>query len=192
MGCERVDFPGGFAIACSRGQRGGRCSGCGSSRVVALCDFPLRGAKAGGTCLRPLCRSCATRAAQGLEGHFGVEMPEGGFDLCRVHVADVALWLRDWGRLPLALPPEARALLVQLEAWVGVIQTAAILAEVRDQLHRDMRAAPKVMTATRARCRAALRALRRRPAEERPTVARSARAHLAVLGLLRSWGVRAG
>ncbi len=52
MGCERI--PGGFI--CSRGQRAKPCGVAHCTRPsVALCDFPLKGKKAGQTCDRALC-----------------------------------------------------------------------------------------------------------------------------------------
>jgi len=50
---------GGVIIACSRGQQRQRCA-CGRP-ADRLCDYPLRGAKAGQTCSRPICSRCATR-----------------------------------------------------------------------------------------------------------------------------------
>lgn len=50
-----------MAIACSRGARD-RCStpGCGKD-AVALCDWPLTGAKVGKTCDKKLCEGCRVR-----------------------------------------------------------------------------------------------------------------------------------
>lgn len=60
MTCTKIDLGGGdFAIACSRGRQRALCDICKSRPHEVLCDYPLRGAKAGKTCDRKLCRSCA-------------------------------------------------------------------------------------------------------------------------------------
>lgn len=69
MGCERTDFPGGYVISCSRGSRTKPC-GCGRPSTL-LCDFALRGAKAGSTCSAPVCAGCSTRF--------------GDLDMCPAH-----------------------------------------------------------------------------------------------------------
>lgn len=65
MGCERVDFPGGMAFACSRGVKRERCDtpGCGRPSV-ALCDWLLAGKKAGKTCDRRMCEGCRTSVGE--------------------------------------------------------------------------------------------------------------------------------
>src|SRR6266404_2980040 len=66
MKCERVNLGDGtVAIICSRGQRRTRCSTPGCNRQASkLCDFPLAGAKAGKTCDRGLCASCAVNMGE--------------------------------------------------------------------------------------------------------------------------------
>lgn len=60
MPCDHVKLPGGgYAIVCSRGRRPKRCSSCGRASSK-LCDYPLRGEKAGKTCDLPICDACAT------------------------------------------------------------------------------------------------------------------------------------
>lgn len=56
MPCKLINIPGGgMAIACSRGRRES-CSSPGCNHeVVALCDYPLTGARMGDACSRPLC-----------------------------------------------------------------------------------------------------------------------------------------
>jgi hypothetical protein len=51
---------GGFAIACSRGERHklGKCRVCWHRQATLLCDGPSATAR-GKTCDTPLCRSCA-------------------------------------------------------------------------------------------------------------------------------------
>lgn len=68
MKCEAVPLAGGVAIVCSRGRRAKPCSvpGCGRSSV-ALCDFPLTGAKAGKTCDRALCAQHRTSVGADLD-----------------------------------------------------------------------------------------------------------------------------
>lgn len=59
MPCRYVTLPGGgSAIVCGRGLRPKACSVCGRPSSK-LCDFPLKGEKAGKTCDRPLCDKCA-------------------------------------------------------------------------------------------------------------------------------------
>lgn len=59
MGC--TPLPGG-GFACSRGGSSQRCSSCGSwVKRAVLCDAPIASAKAGKTCDRVLCSSCAVR-----------------------------------------------------------------------------------------------------------------------------------
>lgn len=63
-------------FACGRGRGGDPCASpkCGTlTRVV--CDYPLRGPKAGQTCDRPICPSHTTKI--------------DGLDLCGPHAA---LW----------------------------------------------------------------------------------------------------
>jgi hypothetical protein len=61
-----------FGIACTRGERPRRCSACKSRPATLLCDYPLRGSKAGKTCDKPLCERCAA--------HVGTDR-----DLCPAH-----------------------------------------------------------------------------------------------------------
>lgn len=59
MTCETFNAGGVTVIACSRGDRGKRCSapGC-ANKAPFLCDFALANGK---TCDRPICRAHATR-----------------------------------------------------------------------------------------------------------------------------------
>ncbi len=60
MPCEHRDLGNGaHAIICSRASRPKPCSVCGRPGGK-LCDFPLKGEKAGKTCDRSLCARCAT------------------------------------------------------------------------------------------------------------------------------------
>lgn len=53
---------GGFAIVCTRGRPArATCSACGTREHELLCDYPLRGKKAGKTCSRKLCSACAVK-----------------------------------------------------------------------------------------------------------------------------------
>jgi hypothetical protein len=61
--------------ACTRGQRAKPCRQCGRPSTK-LCDYPLRGAKAGKTCDVPMCSRCATTV-----GRSGSDT----IDYCRVH-----------------------------------------------------------------------------------------------------------
>jgi hypothetical protein len=73
MPCQTIDLGGGaFAIACSRGKQRAMCEVCKSKPHEVLCDYPLRGAKAGATCSKKLCRGCAK--------HVGTDR-----DLCPPH-----------------------------------------------------------------------------------------------------------
>lgn len=60
MKCDVLDLGGGAtAIVCSRGHRRPKpCVQCGKPSTK-LCDFPLKGKKAGATCSRPICDACA-------------------------------------------------------------------------------------------------------------------------------------
>ncbi len=63
MTCTVIPVQGGVAIVCSRGQgtRARDCAFCGvNARDYKLCDFPLRGKRAGATCSKPMCGKCAT------------------------------------------------------------------------------------------------------------------------------------
>lgn len=75
MPCRPI--PGGYA--CSRGSHRKRCSVCSSRPATKLCDYPLRGAKAGRTCDAALCDRCAVRQGGGVFGQ-----PET-IDYCPAH-----------------------------------------------------------------------------------------------------------
>jgi len=57
VSCERVKFAdGSVGIVCTRGGRDTRpCRWCGNPRV-ALCDFPILGARGATTCSAPMCQ----------------------------------------------------------------------------------------------------------------------------------------
>jgi hypothetical protein len=60
MPCIPVDLGNGaFAIVCLRGERTKPCHYCGRPSEK-LCDYPLRGPKAGKTCDILMCSRCAT------------------------------------------------------------------------------------------------------------------------------------
>lgn len=63
MTCTKVPVAGGVAIICTRGPsaRARDCAFCGvATKDYKLCDFPLRGKRAGATCSKPMCAKCAT------------------------------------------------------------------------------------------------------------------------------------
>lgn len=65
MGCDPFKFKLAdgtevTGIACSRGRQSKPCTECGG-RSTKLCDFPLRGPKAGKTCDAALCGRCAVK-----------------------------------------------------------------------------------------------------------------------------------
>lgn len=63
MRCERVSFPGGgTAFVCRSGRQPMAQCSCGAPATL-VCDYPLKGEKAGKTCDRDICRACA--ASQG-------------------------------------------------------------------------------------------------------------------------------
>lgn len=67
MPCTVIEFHGGRAIVCSRGSKStALCSNC-KRPAGLLCDYPLRGPKAGKTCDRKLCERCAVET--GAERH---------------------------------------------------------------------------------------------------------------------------
>jgi len=72
--CKQINLGNGAtAIVCSRGARRERCR-CGSGLPVSrLCDFELRGRKAGQTCSAKLCDRCSSRA------------PATELDYCQAH-----------------------------------------------------------------------------------------------------------
>lgn len=62
MTCRPIDLGNGVTgWACTRGSSE-RCQECGG-RASKLCDYPLRGAKAGKTCDAKLCARCAVNVA---------------------------------------------------------------------------------------------------------------------------------
>jgi len=75
MSCTTIVVDGKVVgLACSRSS-GKKCVQCGQP-AGALCDFPLKGSKAGQTCSRPLCGKCSVKA-------------RGGLDYCPAHAAMV-------------------------------------------------------------------------------------------------------
>lgn len=63
MTCTAIKLEGGVAIVCTREppRRARACSSCGTStKDYHLCDFPLRGKRAGATCSKPVCTTCTT------------------------------------------------------------------------------------------------------------------------------------
>lgn len=62
---------------CTRGNRAKPCKYCGRPHTK-LCDYPLRGAKAGKTCDIPMCDRCATHV-------------EPDTDYCRAHAEEESL-----------------------------------------------------------------------------------------------------
>lgn len=65
MPCDVKWTPGGgYAIACSRGQRQPRCSSCGA-RASKLCDYRVERDGKPATCDRALCTRCAVRVPFG-------------------------------------------------------------------------------------------------------------------------------
>jgi len=66
--CNFIDLGNGAsAIVCTRGSVSQKVnSRCACGRVAnLLCDYPLKGPKAGKTCDRPLCMLCAIRVSVG-------------------------------------------------------------------------------------------------------------------------------
>ncbi len=84
MPCDvKRDEKGITMIACSRGGRRALCNACGKRPHAVLCDYPLRGARAGQTCDAKVCGGCAV--------HVGPDR-----DYCPAH-AKVA---REAGEIP--------------------------------------------------------------------------------------------
>lgn len=78
MKCSRFAFRAGTGevvtgFICGRKDRVKTCVHCGRP-PSKLCDFPLKGAKAGKTCDRPVCEQCATHV-------------EPDTDYCMTHAA---------------------------------------------------------------------------------------------------------
>lgn len=84
MTCTPIKLPGGgMAIVCTRGRRTpARCDACKARPHEVLCDFELYGAKAGKTCDRKLCRSCAVKDGPGR-------------DFCYQHAVEIKRRRRD-------------------------------------------------------------------------------------------------
>lgn len=63
MACTRTLVPGGVVWTCTRGfDNKVACKFCGTRvDAVVLCDWKLKGEKAGQTCSAAMCRKCATR-----------------------------------------------------------------------------------------------------------------------------------
>lgn len=79
MTCNVIKGDGVTIIACSRGRgRRDRCAICGATATV-LCDYPLRGTKAGKTCSLPLCRQHSVHTDKNLDlcpAHARLEAPK--------------------------------------------------------------------------------------------------------------------
>lgn len=62
MTCDVTRGPDGSVLfMCGRNERAPKCDVCKKRKATKLCDFPLRGAKAGQACDRNLCDSCAVQ-----------------------------------------------------------------------------------------------------------------------------------
>lgn len=98
MKCEPISIPGGVGFLCSRGARRKACSVCKRRKATKLCDFPLTGGKAGKTCDRDLCGTCAQNMGEVIrlsadprwESH-RLRMAHGPdtVDFCPAHAAEV-------------------------------------------------------------------------------------------------------
>lgn len=91
MGCEHINLGGGAtAIICRRGYGKTRalCSACKQRVHSKLCDYPLRGRKAGKTCDAKLCEQCAQTQAQ--QAPFPGSIVGDTIDLCPAHAKLVA------------------------------------------------------------------------------------------------------
>lgn len=104
MACETINVGGFTAIVCNRGRGGSRkrcrVTGCQKPATI-LCDFPLVGAKTGGSCSKPLCREHAvnqknvipfssTLTVQLVPGGYPIEVTipadaDDTFDFCPAH-----------------------------------------------------------------------------------------------------------
>lgn len=103
MTCERIDLGGGATvITCGPRRRAKPCTvpGCRAPATI-LCDFPLKGAKAGTTCSKALCRGHAVNQADVVPFSRTIEVqltrdgspievtlpadPDETFDLCPAH-----------------------------------------------------------------------------------------------------------
>lgn len=78
MTCRAFRGAGTHAVSgfvCGRSEPACSVDGCGA-RAERLCDYPLRGPKAGQTCSRKLCAKHSD--------------PEGGKDYCPAHARELA------------------------------------------------------------------------------------------------------
>lgn len=66
MGCTRTPIPGGVVFSCTRGfDDRVECKFCKTRvREFVLCDWKLKGEKAGQTCDAVMCRRCATKVGE--------------------------------------------------------------------------------------------------------------------------------
>lgn len=89
MACEHVDLGDGTTmIVCRRGGRRAPAKRCKCGKPASLlCDFPLKGRKAGKTCDRPLCSGCAERQRTTADGDT--------VDFCPAHARQLNLGVSD-------------------------------------------------------------------------------------------------
>lgn len=66
MACEFRRTDHGAVIVCGTRRKAPPCKMCGKPSTK-LCDFPLRGPKAGQTCSIPICDGCATPQGEGID-----------------------------------------------------------------------------------------------------------------------------
>lgn len=117
MTCTRIPLEGGVAFVCSRGQntRPRECAFCRvTSADYLLCDFPLRGKRAGATCSKPMCRKCATSIGENRD------LCPSHAKIAREHGLDPNLLAEDQGKFG------NQVALDQLEAAGAPVTTAAL------------------------------------------------------------------
>lgn len=62
MPCYPIKVPGGHGYVCTGRERRKSCVQCGR-RADRLCDWKLKGKRAGKTCSRSVCSSCSVQPA---------------------------------------------------------------------------------------------------------------------------------
>lgn len=86
MTCEQYQLRDGTTVTiCMRGKRPKKaaCVACGKP-ATRLCDYPLRGKRAGKTCDRPLCDQCTKEQ----KGVIQLGPTIDTFDLCPAHAQE--------------------------------------------------------------------------------------------------------
>lgn len=119
MSCTTLVVDGqvvGFACARSSGKQCVQCK----APAGALCDFPLKGSKAGQACSRPLCGKCSVKA-------------RGGLDYCLPHAAMV---MRQKPKEDITLEKPRRSKKARRITYIPPVRTLEEIVDEFDQVPR--------------------------------------------------------